>query len=84
MFCHPMTGKLCQPSSKFFRLGKDRAGKGEAWAQPFISCVQDTVSLTPTAPRAIRLRKTFTFTLCLHILIRAFAICTWCQMQCLD
>ena len=35
--------------------------KGEGWAPPFISCAQDTVGLTPTAPMAIRLWETFTF-----------------------
>ena len=29
----------------FFELGKDKAAKGEGWAPPFISCVQDTVGL---------------------------------------
>ena len=48
----------------FFELGKDRAAKGEGWAPPFISCAQVTVgTLTPTAPMAIRLWDTFTFTL---------------------
>ena len=44
--CHAKNGKLCQPSSKcVFQLGKDKAGKGEGWALPFISCAQDTVGL---------------------------------------
>ena len=45
---HVATGKLCQPSRKFFtffELGKDKAAKGEGWAPPFISCAQDTVGL---------------------------------------
>ena len=47
----------------FFELGKDKAAKGEGWAPPFISCAQDTSgALTPTAPTAIRLWDTFTFT----------------------
>ena len=41
----------------FFELGKAKAANGEEWAPPFISCVQDTVGLTPTAPTAIRLLK---------------------------
>ena len=41
----------------FFKVGKDKAVKGEGWALPFISRTQDTVGLTPTAPTAIRLGK---------------------------
>ena len=29
----------------FFELGKDKAGKGEAWAPPFTRCAQNTVGL---------------------------------------
>ena len=46
--CHAATGKLCQPSSKWVPIsnkGKDKAGKGEGWDPPFISCAQDTVGL---------------------------------------
>ena len=34
-----------QKMGTFFELGKDKAAKGEGWAPPFISCVQDTVGL---------------------------------------
>ena len=34
----------------FFKSGKDKAVKGEGWAQPFICHVQDTVGLIPTGP----------------------------------
>ena len=30
-----------------------RIGEGEEWAPPFISCAQDTVGLTTTAPTAM-------------------------------
>ena len=46
---HAATGKLSlstqQLMDTFFKLGKDKAGKGEGWAPPFISCAQDTVGL---------------------------------------
>ena len=46
---HAATGKLSlstqQKMGTFFELGKDKAGKGEGWATPFISCAQDTVGL---------------------------------------
>ena len=45
----------------FFELGKAKAVKGEGWAQPFISCDQDSETLTPTAPMAIRLWETFSY-----------------------
>ena len=58
---HAATGKLSlstqQKRGTFFELGKDKAVKGEGWAPPFISC-----ALTPTAPTAIRLWDTCTFT----------------------
>ena len=38
-----------------FELEKDKAAKGDGWAPPFISCAQDTVGLTPTAPTTIML-----------------------------
>ena len=41
-FRHAMTGKLSVKVT-FYKLGKDKAVKREGWAQPFISCVQDTV-----------------------------------------
>ena len=66
---HAATGKLSRSTQQkmgtFFELGKDKAAKGEGWAPPFISCAQDTGysgTLTPTAPTAIRLWDTFTFT----------------------
>ena len=34
----------------FFELEKDKAAKGEGWALPFISCVQDTVGPLPPLP----------------------------------
>ena len=40
-----LENSLCQPSRKFFELGKDKAAKGEGWAPPFISCAKDTVGL---------------------------------------
>ena len=47
--CHAATGKLSlstqQKRGNFFELWKDKAAKGEGWAQPFISCAQDTVGL---------------------------------------
>ena len=47
--CYVTTGKLSlstQPLiGTFFELGKDKAGKGEGWAPPFISCAKDTVGL---------------------------------------
>ena len=36
---NPVNGYL------FFELGKDKATKGEGWAPPFISSVQDTIGL---------------------------------------
>ena len=46
---HAATGKVSlstqQKMGTFFELGKDKAAKGEGWALPFISCVQDTVGL---------------------------------------
>ena len=59
------TGRLCQPSSKWvpFRiregLGSERRGMGSAFDQ---LCPRYSGTLTPTAPKAIRLWKTFTFT----------------------
>ena len=49
---HAMTGKLCQPSSKwvlFSNSGKDKAEKGKGWALPCISCAQDMDS-NPRCP----------------------------------
>ena len=44
-----LENSLCQPSSKwvgtFFKLGKDKAAKGEGWAPPFTNCAQATVGL---------------------------------------
>ena len=46
---HAVTGKLSlstqQKMGTFFKLGKDKAAKGEGWALPFISCAQDTEGL---------------------------------------
>ena len=46
---HAVTGKISlstqQKMGTFFKLGKDKAAKGEGWASPFISCAQDTVEL---------------------------------------
>ena len=47
---HAATGKKLSLSTQqkmgtFFELGKEKAAKGEGWAQPFISCAQDTVGL---------------------------------------
>ena len=46
---HAANGKLSlstqQKMGTFFKLGKDKAAKGEGWALPFISCAQDTVGL---------------------------------------
>ena len=56
---------LCQPSSEwvpFFELGKAKAAKGKGWIPPLILCPRYSGTLTPTAPTAIRLWKTFTFT----------------------
>ena len=70
---HAGTGKLSlltqQKMGTFFELGKDKAAKGEGWAPPFISCAQ-CGTLTPTAPTAIRLWETFTFTVKVEIFIR--------------
>ena len=44
----------------FFKLGKDRAVKGEGWTAHLICCAQDAVRLyLPTALMAIRLWETF-------------------------
>ena len=44
-----MTGRLCLSAQQYmgtcFKLGKDKAGKGEGWALPFSCCVRDTVGL---------------------------------------
>ena len=53
---------LCQPSSKWVplsELGKDKAAKGEGWSSHFLSCAQDSGTLTPTAPTAIIIQKRF-------------------------
>ena len=46
---HVANGKLSlstqQKMGTFFKLGKDKAAKGEGWALPFISCVEDTAGL---------------------------------------
>ena len=34
----------------FFKLGKDKAAKGEGWAPPSTSFAQDAVGLTPHSP----------------------------------
>ena len=65
---HAATGKLSlstqQKMGTFFELGKDKAAKGEGWAPPFHQlCPRYSGTLTPTAPTAIRLWDTFTFTL---------------------
>ena len=57
--CHATARKL-SVNPAVFELGKNKAAKGEGWAPPFISCAQDTLGLTTTAPMAIRLWKTFT------------------------
>ena len=44
-----------------FELGKAKAVKGQGWVPPFISCAEDSGTLTPTAPTDIRLREIFTF-----------------------
>ena len=60
---HAATGKLSlstqQKMGTFFELGKDKAAKGAGWAQ---LCLRYSGTLTPTAPTAIRLWDTFTFT----------------------
>ena len=40
-----LENSLCQQSSTFLESGKGKAEKGEEWAQPSISCAQDTVEL---------------------------------------
>ena len=51
---HAATGKLSlstqQKMGTFIELGKDKAGKGQGWAPPFISCAQDIVGLNPHCP----------------------------------
>ena len=51
---HAATGKLSlstqQKMGTFFKLGKDKAAKGEGWSPPFISCAQDTLGLEPPLP----------------------------------
>ena len=46
---HATTRKLSmstqQKMGTFFEVGKDKAEKGEGWAQSFIGCAQDTVGL---------------------------------------
>ena len=46
---HVATGKLSlstqQKMGTFFKLGKDKAAKGEGWAPPFITCAQVTAGL---------------------------------------
>ena len=44
---HATAGKfsLSTVHGYFFKLGKDKAVKGEGSAPPFISCAQDTVGL---------------------------------------
>ena len=46
---HGMIGKLSpstqQQNGYLFRIGTDKAAKGEGWALPFISCAKDTVGL---------------------------------------
>ena len=43
----------------FFELGKDKAAKGEGWAPPFISCAQDSGTLTPLRLRLLPLGKLY-------------------------
>ena len=69
---HAATGKLSLSTQHqmgtFLELGKAKAAKGEGWAPPFIMmlCPRYSGTLTPTAPTAIRLWNTFTFTFFYH------------------
>ena len=71
------TGKHCQLSSEwlpFFESGKNQTVKGEGWAPPFISCVQDTVGLEPPFPLPLqRLWETFTFLCKIYVKISSSA-----------
>ena len=46
---HAASGKLLSVNpavnGSLFRIRRDKAAKGDGWAQPFISCAQDTVGL---------------------------------------
>ena len=69
---HAATGKLSlstqQKMGTFFELGKDKAAKGGMGSAFHQLCPRYSGTLTPTAPMAIRLWDTFTFTFTMMII----------------